>query len=272
MNIFAHKMLKAATKSVYFELGFTNKRSSCLDLSTKIERSVEFTPSKLKLRLYKNMLNTVGHSIPPFFPYILLTPWHFDMVTDSLFPLKPLGILHKKEELDLLRPLKIGVWRFQCQIFDFQQKENGVEFKIQSDLYIDDIFSWRSTTTAFQKHEDRGRKKHKSLCISNATLLMKKQFDSMDALKYGLLSQNIDPIHMSGFSAKMMGHPSNILHGAFASAFFIQTVFSDSNKKVSVKFIKPIYLPSNIYFYQTSDGFLLTTNDENNLFSKIYIE
>ena len=62
------------------------------------------------------------------------------MVTDQKFPFPPLGILHKKEEIRLIKKLRIGEWLFNCQIGDFVQLENGIEFNLRSNS----VYRWRA--------------------------------------------------------------------------------------------------------------------------------
>ena len=263
MNVFADKMVKSTIRALWMEfvqtdqLGLEAQTENC-----RIFRAFKFSPSKIKLSLYKKMLDTTRSDIPPLFPYLLLTPWHFDMVTDKKFPFPPLGILHKKEKVTLIKKLRIGEWAFNCELGDFVEMENGIEFKLKSDLLIDGEPHWQSVTTAFKKTQlKKEQKDYPELDFEGAIGV--KSFDPIDAFKYGLLSQNIDPIHLSTFSAKMMGHKKNILHGMFMSAYFLEPIITQEVVSIKLKFIKPLYLPNKFFLFEKGGSFYLTNHNKN---------
>ena len=99
--------------------------------------------------------------------------------------------------------------------------------------------------------------------VNYSAPLSNTKFRPVDALKYGLLSQNIDPIHLSKFTAKIMGHPKNILHGMFVSAYVIEKINLYMKKNIKIKFIRPLYLPASTKIYEI-DGKLHITDGEKN--------
>ena len=168
----------------------------------------------------------------------------------------------------MIKPLRLGEWSFRCEIKSFNSLDNGVEFILQSDLFINDELHWRSNTTAFKKLSNKkNRKVYPSLKVDE--LKEQKLFTSLNASKYGLLSQNIDPIHMSPLSAKLMGHPSSILHGMFLGAFFCKSLVDDKTDSISLKFIKPLYLPNRFFLFKEAEHYVVTDEQKKSPFMLI---
>ena len=149
MNLFPLKMINCSFKSVIMELSKKETVESNLS-ELRLTRKYSLNPSALKLSLFKRLLKSKEPGIPPTFPYLLLTPFHFEVVTDNKFPFPPLGILHKEEEISLLGSLKMGKWSVECTAHDFTKLDNGVQFFLISRLYIDNKLTWISKTTAFK--------------------------------------------------------------------------------------------------------------------------
>jgi len=79
---------------------------------------------------------------------------------------------------------------------------------------------------------------------------------------YAALSNNVDPIHMSGWSARLMGHRSALMHGMWLAARGLSAHgLSASPAQVEFRFVSPVYLPATVAFQRTDDGFGLYSDD-----------
>lgn len=220
----------------------------------KIQRTTILNFSEKDLKKYCNFIRWTKEEIPPTYPYVLLTHMQISMVTDSRFPFSPFGIIHKNERIETLAPLTRGKWEMHCSIPLFRRVEKGYEFEMISVLKVDGKIVWRSTTTAF-KQIKRGlsRFNFEPIEVSDQP---KWNLASDHGRKYAFLSNNFDPIHFSKFSAKLMGLKKPIMHGMFTAARGLSEMKEIKYPlKVDFRFVAPIYLPSNIVFQETVDGF-----------------
>jgi acyl dehydratase len=81
-------------------------------------------------------------------------------------------------------------------------------------------------------------------------------------MKYGLLSHNVDLIHVSNITAKIMGHRSAIMHGMWTVARGISELTPLNYPfEIKVKFLVPIYMPAKVVFQKTQDGFGVYSTD-----------
>lgn len=227
-------------------------------LPIEVREKILFTPKTLKR--FNQLTHWHELQMPPTFPYALLTHLHFSLVNHHSFPFSPFGLIHKKEKIEIFSPLDEGEWRMSCRIESYRPIERGVEMDIISELTIDDILVWKSTTTAFKKTESALTvKKYPPISVESET---RWKIPSYQGLLYGLISNNIDPIHISKPSARIMGHKRAIIHGMWTVARGLSELGSYTYPfTLNVKFISPIYIPTEALFKKEGKGFAVYSAD-----------
>ena len=208
--------------------------------------SLEVTP--LMWFSYKHLVNWKKKTISPIFPYSLLTHLQIQLASHSLFPSQPLGILHKRETIQQLGQLKLGTWDFETSLRSFKPIENGYEASIVTNLFIDGVLVWQSETIGFIKDEDVEQVKKKTRDKFDSTVYKKVtgiKVNPFKANQYAWISGNIDPIHFSPITAKLMGHPTSIMHGMWSVGRIASALAIDNfeGTTIKVKFISGFYLP-----------------------------
>ncbi len=210
---------------------------------------------------FSRFVGWTGADLAPTFPYALLTHLHFSLVNDARFPFPPLGLIHKKETIDLLAPLKRGAWSMRCVLSSIAAVERGFEVSITSELTIDGGLAWRSTTLAFKrtKTTSGGAPKPRP-APPNLEGAQRWSLPDGHGRAFAALSNNVDPIHMSRWSARLMGHRSALMHGMWLAARGL-SANGAAPKAVEFRFLSPVYLPATVAFQRTSDGFGLYSDD-----------
>ena len=202
-----------------------------------------------------------GNDLAPTFPYALLTHLHFSLVNDARFPFPPLGLIHKKETIEVLAPLRPGAWSMRCVLSSIAAVERGFEVSITSELTVDTVLAWRSTTLAFKrtKATPGGAPKPRP---APPDLEGAERWSLPDGhgRAYARLSNNVDPIHMSRWSARLMGHRSALMHGMWLAARGL-SAHGAAPKEVEFRFLAPVFLPATVAFQRTPDGFGLCSDD-----------
>ncbi|MDP3501109.1 MAG: MaoC/PaaZ C-terminal domain-containing protein [Myxococcales bacterium] len=229
--------------------------------TTGIAREGPLHVSRELAARFSSFVGWTGDGLAPTFPYALLTHLHFSLVNDARFPFPPLGLIHKKETIELLAPLEPGVWTMRCVLTSINEVERGFELTITSELSVDGAPTWKSTTLAFKrtKSSSAGNSKPRP---PPPSLQGAERWALPDGhgRAYAALSNNVDPIHMSGWSARLMGHRGALMHGMWLAARGWSTLGA-TPKAVEFRFLSPVYLPATVSFQPTADGFGLYSDD-----------
>lgn len=219
-----------------------------------IEVQDELSYGHKELNRFNQIVNWKSELIPPTFPYALLTHLQFTIVNHKNFPFSPYGIIHKKEKIEVYSPLTSGPWGVTCKLSSYRKVDRGYEMDFVSEITINGKLCWRSTTTAFKKTESTvSMKKHEPMYAESN---IRWKIPGNQGLAYGLVSNNMDPIHISGPTAKMMGHKRAIIHGMWTVARGLSE-FGELNYPltINVKFISPIYIPAEVLYKKGESGF-----------------
>ncbi len=217
------------------------------------------------LERFNQAIEWKGQAIPPTYPYALATVLQFEIVNDSDFPFSPYGLLHKSEKIEVLHPLtrprSKGDWQMVCKIERYTEVKRGYEFELKSELMIAGKLCWKSTTTAFKRGnttDSSERKKGEPVDTSSGRPW---SFHAGLGRVYGVLSKNLDPIHVSGLTAKLLGHPAAIIHGMYTLARGLSEVPNLSAPvTIETRFFSPIFLPAKICFVQEVGGFKVVSS------------
>ena len=220
----------------------------------RINKTSVIKYSESTLKKYNNIVGWKKEGIHPCFPYALLTHMQFGIVTDKRFPFSPFGLIHKTEKIECIKELEAGSWEIKAVVPIIRKVPNGYEIELISSLYINDELSWRSTTTAF-KRTKKGLTKF-SRDVADLKQSKKIHIPKNLGRKYASVSNNFDLIHISDFTAKMMGQKRAIIHGMWTVARGVSEMDNLSYPcKMEFKFLTPIYMDSNTQLQKSDAGF-----------------
>jgi hypothetical protein len=225
-----------------------------LNEAKKIKKTSTIKYSKSTLKKYNNIVGWDKKGIHPCFPYALLTHMQFGIVTDKRFPFSPFGLIHKSEKIECLKELKEGKWEIKAVVPVIRKVPNGYEIELISSLYIDENLSWRSTTTAFKRTKKGLTKFSRDMADLEKSKII--HIPKNLGRKYASVSNNFDLIHVSDFTAKIMGQKKAIIHGMWTVARGVSEIENISYPcNMEFKFLTPIYMDSKTQFQKSSEGF-----------------
>lgn len=200
-------------------------------------------------RRYADCVAWPHESVHPLYPYALLTPVHFALVSQRAFPMFPLGLLHKAEAIAVHRVLKAGLWTFRSTLGRFARHAAGVDFTIETDLFIDGERAWSSSTTACKKTTSSRRHREDERLAEKVSLRDREHvhIGPEKGLQYGAISKNIDPIHLHTLTARPFGHPRPLIHGMWTAARAVSAWRGSPDvRRVGVRFHAPIHFPTDV--------------------------
>ena len=66
-----------------------------------------------------------------------------------------------------------------------------------------------------------------------------------------LISGDLNPIHMSSFMARMLGHKCSLAHGfsILSKVFELYETEYSKIKEIDIKFLRPLYLPNTVSLF-----------------------
>lgn len=121
----------------------------------------------------------------------------------------------------------------------------------------------KNNKSSFQK-----KREHHAVDVSKYQFISTLFISSSDAKNYGLISGDINPIHMSQVMAKLFGLKSSLMHGFGLFALIFEELERNGLiiRELEIKFLKPVYLNHNINIYveKFQDHYLLKVLDSSN--------
>jgi acyl dehydratase len=195
----------------------------------------------------------VGDSLPPTYPHMLTFPLQMALMSDRSFPLALPGFVHVRNRIDVLRPigadeaLDLEVWAER-----FASHRSGATVDLCATVTVGGEEVWRSTST----YLSRGAKApvgapeaDVEVTVGDLERVAATWRVPRDAgRRYAKVSGDVNPIHLSGLTAKAFGFKRAIAHGMWVKARVLGALSGRLPDSVSldVGFRKPLFLPSTV--------------------------
>jgi len=256
--------LKAALGAVPLPV-FSAARSSRIP-----DRAVElsgFTVDAGNLAAYCHATGLrFGDSLPVTYPFALAFPTVMQLLTARDFPFPAVGSVHvenvieRRREISVSEPLDI-----RTHVENLHEHPKGLVVDAITEISVGRELVWRQTSSFM--HQQRtslsgGPKPEPKPEEAPPPPLRTLRVDQAQIHRYAAASGDRNPIHMSSLSAKAFGFPRAIAHGMWSAAAILGTIEGrvPAAATYSVKFGKPILLPStiNVYADRVSGGWDLS--------------
>jgi acyl dehydratase len=195
-----------------------------------------------------------GATLPIAYPHVLAMPLHLAMLGAEAFPVKLFGLVHLRNRIAMRQPLsaeepaEIRAW-----IEGHRETERGQEFDLHTEYVVGGDAIWDETCTFLARRKPpAGTKPNLARHADDApegTPLQSSSFPAPSGLgrRYGFISGDVNPIHMSDLTARAFGFPRAIAHGMWSlgrSASDFESAQFDGGCELSVSFKLPIFMPS----------------------------
>lgn len=192
--------------------------------------------------------------LPILYPQVLATPLFLDLMTRPGFPLPLLGLVHVRNEVEQQRPLRVDeTFDLSIRIGEGREVRAGFEFDlIMEATPVESEPVWRATMTVIHRGKPaKGSKGPKAKGGAPAVDSRLSQYLALSApedtgRRYAAVSQDYNPIHLYGLTAKLFGFPRAIAHGLWSAArclALLQEKLGQAPKAYSIQFKQPLLLP-----------------------------
>jgi acyl dehydratase len=191
--------------------------------------------------------------LPILYPQVLATPLFLALMTRPGFPLPLLGLVHVRNSVEQQRPLRVDeTFDLSIRIGEGREVKAGFEFDLVMEATpVECEPVWRAVMTVIhrgQKGKGSGGAKSKPPTAPPGQLAeyLTLTAPADTGRRYAAVSQDYNPIHLYGFTAKLFGFPRAIAHGLWSAArclALLQDKLPTPPSAYSIQFKQPLLLP-----------------------------
>jgi acyl dehydratase len=195
----------------------------------------------------------LADTLPVTFPHVLAFPLQVALMTDRSFPLALPGLVHVRNRIEVERPIGVGealdveVW---AERFATHRSGATVDLCAAVSAGGAEVWRGRSTYLARGAHAPEGAPAADVDVVVGAVDRMAAQWRVPDdaGRRYAKVSGDVNPIHLSGLTAKAFGFKRAIAHGMWVKARALAALSGrlPDALAVDVAFRKPLFLPSTV--------------------------
>ena len=163
--------------------------------------------------------------LPPTYLHMLAFPLQIKVMSGNDFPFQLLGMVHLRQRIEVLRAVTADeVVDVEVWLEDLRPHDKGSQFTVRSQVRdAAGEIVWDGTSTYLARHsqDDEPRaEEHPADVVDVAALPFTAEWriDGDQGRRYGKVSGDVNPIHMSALSAKAFGFPKAIAHGMWTMA------------------------------------------------------
>jgi acyl dehydratase len=191
--------------------------------------------------------------LPATYPHMLTFPLQLALMSDRSFPLALPGLVHVRNRIEVLRPvaadalLDLEVWAE-----NFAAHRSGATVDLRATASAGGQEVWRSTSTYLArgaKAPDGAPAAATEVPVGDLERVAATWRIPADAgRRYATVSGDVNPIHLSGLTAKAFGFKRAIAHGMWVKARVLGALAGrlPDALSVDVSFRKPLFLPSTV--------------------------
>ncbi len=214
------------------------------------------------LSAYRRLVGAVDDGrLPPCAPQVLAVGLHLAILKDPRFPLPALGMVHIENVIDERSPIKANATlQLTAVVSGHRPHDKGVAFDIVTEAHVDGAVPWRSVMTALVRtsgaSDGTSTKGSKGTSRDTGTAPTGRLLSSSSVRvpadmgrRYARVAGDANPIHLTALTAKAFGFPRAIAHGMWTlgrSLAEIDTGLVPPPRRIAVRFIRPVLLPSSI--------------------------
>ena len=208
-----------------------------------------------KVRQYADVCEFTfdGKHLPPTYLYVLAFRLHAMIFTHDGITFPLLGMIHLKNSISVYRSVTVDeVVSVQCELTSSQTTEVGLEFEINSKVFVADELVWESLSTYLYRIESAGRRARppKASAMEWNDVQHWALPDSLGR-QYAVASGDFNLIHLHPFFAKQFGFDRVLAHGMWSKARTVAQLMPSIEAKafrLDVEFKLPVFMPCEVTF------------------------
>jgi acyl dehydratase len=191
--------------------------------------------------------------LPATYPHMLTFPLQMALMSDRSFPLALPGLVHVRNRIDVLRAIGAGeALDLEVWAENFASHRSGAAVDLRATASVGGEEVWRSTSTYLArgaKAPDGAPEADIEVAVGDLERVAATWRVPDDAgRRYAKVSGDVNPIHLSGLTAKVFGFKRAIAHGMWVKARVLAALSGrlPDAPALDVSFRKPLFLPSTV--------------------------
>jgi acyl dehydratase len=201
---------------------------------------------------------TLRDTLPPTYPHMLAFPLQMSLMTEEDFPFGGIGLVHIANRIVQHRPIGLGEpLDLRVNTTPLAPHPKGRQFAFVSEARVGSELVWESASTTLSRGSAGGdgpssaaEEKFEATDFAALPAAAEWKLDGGLGRRYGAVSGDRNPIHLSEWTAKPLGFPKAIAHGMWTKARALAALEGDlpDALEVEVRFKRPIFLPARVSF------------------------
>lgn len=213
---------------------------------------------------------TSAQGVPLIYPQMLTFPLVMAFIGSDACPWPALGTVHLANRIEQTKSLHAGdTVRVEMQTGELFAHEKGQGFTLDLRILRDDEVVWSATQSLLRVGvQQKSGKAYSSPITDDAPLSHQADFNAASDLgrRYGVVSGDRNPIHLTALSAKAFGFRRAIAHGMWTKARALSCLLPAhplEQASVAVDFKTPLFLPSraSLWSARKPNGALFEVRD-----------
>ncbi len=203
--------------------------------------------------------------VPPTYPHMLAFPLQMKLMCSPAFPWSVMGLVHLGNTIEQHRALAPGQkLDIEVSTGELIAHDKGQVFSLVSRAMRGGELVWESASYYLRMgvRAPRGTP-YQSALVDDTPLSRQADWQARADIgrRYGSVSGDINPIHLSAVSAKLFGFKRAIAHGMWTKAKALATLLPQEPVEhvlAQVEFKTPLFLPGRVTLWtgQTQQGVL----------------
>jgi len=188
--------------------------------------------------------------LPATYPHMLAFPLQMRIMTERSFPFGVLGLVHIENEITQHRRVSPDErLTVAVRARDLRDHPRGRQFTLAATVHAGDELVWESSSV-YLRRSGGGSSSKDGERDDPAPARAHWRVPADIGRRYGAVSGDRNPIHISGLGAKLFGMPGPIAHGMWLKARCLaelEETLSDAFT-VGVRFKLPLFIPAQVAF------------------------
>jgi acyl dehydratase len=230
-------------------------------IEAKLER---FELTRARIDAFARVAGSApDHKCPLTLPHVAAMPLHLAILTSNAFPVRLLGLVHVENEIEQQRWLAADEpISLRASLEGYDDTPRGHEFSLETEASVDGNVVWRETSRVLARRPKRaGDGKPRSETAlpvePSAVTTTSWHCDADIGRRYGWISGDMNPIHLTDVSARLFGFDRAIAHGMWTLARIAHELgpqFADGALRIDTRFRAPIRLPAWVMLHHWRTG------------------
>ncbi|WP_370614209.1 MaoC family dehydratase [Mumia sp. Pv 4-285] len=198
-------------------------------------------------------------TLPVTYPHMAAFGLQMTLMTDTAFPFAPMGLVHLRNSITQHRPIAVTE-SYAVSVYATRLRDHpkGRLIDLVSTARVGDEVVWEETMTLLRRGGGGSAEERRAPLdgVEAPARTATWRLDAGLGRRYGAVSGDRNPIHLSRVTAKAFGFPRQIAHGMWTKARALAAIENrlPAAYTVDAEFRRPILLPATVGFGQDADG------------------